>query len=883
MLANAQSTSPQTFEITPQNLSSALTEFARQSGTEILYSPDIVSDKSSPGVRGKLDPMSALTRLLSDSGLTFTQTPQGAILLQSTTQPAAKMQTIALVQESVGSSIETASPPPASSDDSTNAARAVRLEEVVVTGSQIRGVEQKFSPVITATREELDRQGFSNVNDFILQLPQNFGGGVSPGDIQTPSSGINAAGANLRGLGNEATLVLVNGRRVAPGGNYGNFVNINAVPTTALERVDVLTDGASAVYGSDAIAGVVNFVLREDYRGVETRARLGMQADGARMQYQLGQTLGTYGERGRALLSYQFNQEDALDANERSFSEVMLDPSEILAATTDHSVYFTGGLNVGSTSELFADFYSNKIKSHQKQAWYSFLGAYQETRNESMGGALGLRVPFADTWLAEISAAYSRNDYHTPTWYFDPADMQQWFNGNSESETSVATLDVKADGALFRMSGGDVRLVVGSQYRQDYYEGYYDLYADGVQAALFPYPEHKRKVAAVYSELYAPFVSTENARPGVRELSLSLAARYEDYNDFGSTFNPKLGLAWSPMDGLTLRGTVGTSYRAPNLSDLNDSINGTYILDYVDPSLPGGRAVAFMVSGNRSDLAAEEATAWTVGIDLAPAVLEGFTARLTYFDINYKGRIATPYPELNLADYTYYDYPLPLPPVGQVDWEQIQAWAAASPTGIYNYTEFSGTIATLEDVTLIIDQRTTNTARSRSSGVDLLLNQSMSLDVGYLGATLAASYLIESTDQFSSIRPVVQNVGTIFKPARLRGYAGLAYSRDGFSASLMGRYVHSYKDDMVVGTPAEVDAWITLDANVSWDLGKRYASGPLSGLKVSLAVRNLLNEDPPSVTLQPNGTGSGMRWFTYDPANADPEGRGISLTLVKAW
>lgn len=292
-----------------------------------------------------------------------------------------------------------------------------------------------------------------------------------------------------------------------------------------------------------------------------------------------------------------------------------------------------------------------------------------------------------------------------------------------------------------------------------------------------------------------------------------------------------------------------------------------------------------MVNGNRSDLKSEEATTWTFGIDFQPAAFEGFSAKLTYFDIDYKSRIATPYASLNSNDLSYHDYPLPLPAVGAVDWDQVNAWVAAAPYEPANYTGFfpGGSNSTLEDVTLIIDQRTTNTSRSRSSGLDLLLNQIISRAGGQVSATLAGSYLIESSDQFSPIRPVVDNVGLIFKPARLRGNAGLSYSSDGgWAAQVVARYVDSYKDDMVVGTPAKVDAWLTLDLSVNWSLGQRFGAGLLSGTRLSLSVRNVLDEDPPSVTLQPSSTSS-ARWFTYDPANADPEGRSIAVTFVKEW
>ena len=103
-------------------------------------------------------------------------------------------------------------------------------------------------------------------------LPQNLSAGVGQQNFGVPGSGQDitqyGAGINLRGLGQRATLVLINGRRVAPS-DTGSFVDVSMIPITAIERVEVVTDGASAIYGSDAVGGVVNFILRDDFRGIE--------------------------------------------------------------------------------------------------------------------------------------------------------------------------------------------------------------------------------------------------------------------------------------------------------------------------------------------------------------------------------------------------------------------------------------------------------------------------------------------------------------------------------------------------------------------------------------------------------------------------------------
>lgn len=147
-----------------------------------------------------------------------------------------------------------------------------RLERVEVTGSNIKRTDSEGpAPVEVITREDIQRTGRPNIAEVLRTLPINTGG--SFGESFSNSFAPGASGISLRGLGQKATLVLINGRRTASYGNAQNlqdtFVDLNSIPTEAIERVEILKDGASAIYGSDAIAGVVNIILRKDYQGLE--------------------------------------------------------------------------------------------------------------------------------------------------------------------------------------------------------------------------------------------------------------------------------------------------------------------------------------------------------------------------------------------------------------------------------------------------------------------------------------------------------------------------------------------------------------------------------------------------------------------------------------
>ena len=162
-------------------------------------------------------------------------------------------------------------------------AAATELETVTVTGTRLRGGITP-SPVIAIGSERIRQEGFSTLGEVVRSLPQNFNGGQNPGVVSATGSGNmynqNAGGGsslNLRGIGPDATLTLLNGRRLAYGGLM-QAVDISAIPVAAVERVDIVADGASAIYGSDAVAGVGNVILKRDMEGAVLSARYGRAA-----------------------------------------------------------------------------------------------------------------------------------------------------------------------------------------------------------------------------------------------------------------------------------------------------------------------------------------------------------------------------------------------------------------------------------------------------------------------------------------------------------------------------------------------------------------------------------------------------------------------------
>lgn len=278
-----------------QPLSKSLTEVGKQFKLSILYPTELLKDIESPAVKGHLSPQEILQRLLAKTQLTTKIISDRVIA-------------IVPIKNTNARKLD-ASP--------------TYFEEIIVLdkptiGSRIGtpGVNNS-APVEIISAPELASSGAQTLVEFLKFTPAVAGNSIST----TVSNGGNGtADVTLRGLPATNTLVLINGRRVAPDGVIGNSVDINTIAPGVVERVEILTDGASALYGSDAIAGVVNVVLRETYDGVKLEQYFGQSSRGDLNTSTTNIIAGKDFDRGNVFFAASLYEQDALFSRDRSFS-----------------------------------------------------------------------------------------------------------------------------------------------------------------------------------------------------------------------------------------------------------------------------------------------------------------------------------------------------------------------------------------------------------------------------------------------------------------------------------------------------------------------------------------------------------------------------------
>lgn len=962
--AHAQAQSGvQSYNIPAQDLATALQRYSQITGRDVIASGPLTSGKRSSRVAGRLNPDAALSRLLSGTGL-YAELVDGALVIRSGN----------------GDAGETGSTEGSEREDS---------EAIIVTGSRIRGAGPTGSPVVTLDREAIEKSGYGTVQQMLQSLPQAFGGGsneTTTGATTRNGTGNDAtlgSSINLRGLGTNSTLVLIDGARPALGGVGGLFADISLIPMTAVERIEVLTDGASAIYGADAVAGVVNLRLRNRFEGAETILRAGT-ADGDMTEVQFSQLLGKKWSGGHLVLAYQYSDRGALAAAERDFAREDLRPfggpdyrsiyaspgtiraangqlfgipagqngrnltaaqllpgvqnrrdnraeTDILPRQRVHSLYAAGELEITNDLVFRASilgaqrkyrketnvtalrtarvpvtnpFYVDPIGTRQPvQVTYNFVNDVGPQINEGrvraltttagleqtigewrvqLGGAYGVQKGKARTLnqvnsarlavaLADTNPATSFNVFGDGT-ANNPA-TSAYIRGGVETIDDFKTWSaaLRADGPLFRLPAGDVRVAAGAEYRREAYDYYRILDTSTLTptAGFYPGFPGPRHVKSAYAELLVPIFGPDNAAPGFHKLDLTVAGRIEDYNQFGTTKNPKVSARWEPIEGIAVRGSYGTSFRAPQFDELIGPALSLYTTATVpDPRSPTGTSNVLALFGYAPNIQPEKATTWTAGIDIAPPSMPGLRAALTYFDVDYRDRIGT-LTEDYLRFLTNRDVfggvVTDNPPLDLVQF-------------YYNQPTFTNPINIAPgQVVAILDGQTRNLAREHQKGLDFELGYAPEFAGGTLDVGVAGTHIFSIVKQLAPGSASSDFVGLYASPVKWRLRGRLGWSKDGFAVSSFVNYTDGYRNQVVV--PNErVSSWTTVDLTVSQRIGRSTDDASGRGLQLGLAIQNLFDRDPPYVNNKSQTSALG-----YDPEKASPLGRMISLQAVIRW
>jgi iron complex outermembrane recepter protein len=870
------------FDLPAQPLSRSLRAIGTATNTDVGFSASQVAGLLAPALKADLTVDGALTRVLAGTGLRPRHLDDHTIVIASAESPpkaSAEVKLSSIKALEAGPYDQLNAPPTETAGDSTNNSpssddRKKELEVIVVTGSHIRGIENKTSPLITIDQAQIEQSGYSSTQDLFQSLPQNYSSGATTQAGFLGNGGNNsefASAINLRGLGASSTLVLLNGHRLAPAVT-GTEVDVSAIPLVAIDRVEILTDGSSAIYGSDAVGGVVNILTKKDYDGAETSARYGSVTSGSRKEETFAQTLGNSWSSGNVTATMQYQNHSALAASDREFASNVPSPSDLLPDDHSYAAILTARQELADHVEVYADLLWSKRSFGENIGSTVSPGAVDFESNsgdsETLNIATGVRYDFTSNWSAELNALYASQD----------SDITQITNGAFYPTPSAdfirtifdeKSIDFLLNGKIAQTGGGNVGVAIGASYRDE--DPGYHYYQGGI-ALEDQHPN--RNVKAYYGEIYAPIFGERNSKPFLYALDLSAAVRTDDYSDFGRTTNPRLGLRWSPASSLSFRGSYGRSFRAPTEAEIFQGlVPEVYIYSFANPSGPG--TVPVIVSSASRPLTAEKAKSTNFGVEYRPADIQGIDLTLNYYDIRYADRIIQVYPPFNAlqASNVYGQLITHLP-----NDAAAQAYlASAIASGATYEGDFTGTGMGTTGVRYAFDAGILNASLVRQSGFDFIGNFVSAFSAGNLAVRLNASYIDKIETSYSAGASFANLVNTYGNPPKWRSRATVSWATKGWEASGAVNTVGSYVNTSAVGNPP-VSSWTTFDFGARLHV-EAYLSGPeWKGVTIAANVLNAFDRNPPYVN-----SSLTLAQINYDPSNASPLGRFVSVELRKKW
>lgn len=403
----------------------------------------------------------------------------------------------------------------------------------------------------------------------------------------------------------------------------------------------------------------------------------------------------------------------------------------------------------------------------------------------------------------------------------------------AQAVDDLLNLRLIAEGPLLELPGGAMRLAVGVEYMHDNFKlrsvDSVRLGALGSQS----YGTYSRDVKSAFGELLIPIVDM---------VEISAAGRYDDYDDFGGTFNPKLGISVKPVDWLKLRGNWGTSFTAPSpLDQLRSNANTIDPFPFVaftrpgDVPSPGSYTLA--LQGSQPDLQPQEADTWSIGFEARPDFVPGLNLSLSYYHVKFKDLLATPTPGVGI----FTDFPDNIQTnVGGISAADLRAFGALAPGG----SEVVETLISQGVVVYqLVDFRTGNFGSLKIDGLDFAVNYATATNFGGVDLSVTGSYQLNRKTQASAASPVIDDLEFDAPELFLRASAGVDVGN--FRAQATWNHTSGYDIVPLATDPVQdhVGSFNTVDLFFKYEFPAE--GGLLQDLAFTLNVDNVFDQDPP--------------------------------------
>lgn len=929
-------TAPIQYNIEAPQLASALIQLSQQSGLSVVFSDQVVRELPAPEVVGTVKTSEALDTLLLGTNLGWELVDDRVIAVFALDCAAAL-----------------GCPSPREMLDQYPI-YVPGLEQTYVYGTHVTGSRIRRpgysggAPVDILSSPDIELSGAQTLGELLKFVPAVSGNATS---TAISNGGDGTATVTLRGLPASNTLVLINGRRVANDGLAGESVDLNSIPPAAVERIEILKDGASAIYGSDAIAGVVNVIMKRDFYGFLAEAYYGQAEQGdletstQTLQYGTGlpegsffisaslynqeplysrdrdvsasadtRPLGGTDQRSSAtpnarvtlpggptliadgagyrqagdedLFNYQDYTTAVVPLERRSlYSNASYDFNESITGFVELSYLETEAASTLAPTPVFTAFEQSDLAVAADNLYNPFgvelvdvrrrLLEFPERRqrNESEVTRFSAVVEglFAD-WNWDVAYNWSRSEATEVTTSIVNADRLARAIGPADNclglaiDGCIAVDLVGASGsitpeqaryisttgkvsgysklygtamnfsrALAGMPAGRTDLAFGVEYRREATSKKPSALlasTSTIGATNFEATGGDRNVMELYLETIVPLWKSAD---GLRSLDVEAALRMSDYSDFGTTTNPKLALRWQATPSILLRGNYAQGFRAPSLNELyegnteeqafiNDPCTQVVNVD----TLPGCSRQAdptrnqfLVLKGGNADLKSETSDSYSLGIVLTPVEIPGLAFSMDYFS---------------------------------VEQEDV---VSSSSQFIVNQNAFTGAFEDrvardeLGNLTLVTASNL-NIGQREVRGMDLAFTWHLpGRRWGQLTISGSGSWIWEYLARLDLTAPELDLAGTFRDEAseglggipEWKSQLGMRWQRERWSASYQLHYISEMKE-VIPGSrqTRDIDGWLVHDLQLN------YKFNIFNGLKFTLGVDNLFDEEAPLAT-----------------------------------